>query len=98
MSATEHYDGQSIEDWHITFERVGRNHNVPDFDRQGVDMDDERSVELACHALDRHIGKHLGSRFFGWHIDDETGVLSIEAGRFGRGQATFTPTTQEVSS
>lgn len=72
------------ERWTITFERIGRNRSVSDLVIFIEDPDDEREMAQVASDIQRHIGGHLGSREWGWYIDDEDN-LWIENGRFGRG-------------
>lgn len=72
------------ERWTITFERIGRNRSVSDLVIFIEDPDDEREMAQVASDIQRHIGGHLGSREWGWYIDDEDN-LWIQDGRFGRG-------------
>lgn len=69
----------------VTFERIGRCHDVPDL---VVDLDD--SDETIVAALLAHARPYLRSRGFGVDVNDLDvgGVVLFDGGRFGRGRIT----------
>lgn len=71
----------------VKFDRIGRNHTVPDLI---VDSDDPDVIAREVHRAAR---PNLRSRYFDVTVDLEAGAGSIEYGRFGR----FTITAREAA-
>lgn len=76
-------NGPSAEKDAVRFERIGRNHYVPDMPIAG----DVADLDNVAEQVWEHARGHLGSRFFDVAVLDDGRVL-IEGGRFGCGQVT----------
>lgn len=62
----------------VKFERVGRNHAVPDLTVEAADVDE------LTEAAYRYAGRFLGSRSYEVVVNLEAMTGSVEYGRFGR--------------
>jgi hypothetical protein len=65
--------------YRVTWERIGRTHDVPDLDITTEDPD-----EIA-EQIWRYARRYLGSRWYMCDVDLTTGAVHIGGGRFGQG-------------
>lgn len=87
MSDTENLVQAPTWRYLVTFERVGRNHHVPDLQFVATGGD------VAAGEVHSYVGRHLGSREYSVDMY-QNGTGSIDGGRFG----TFTWTREEVQA
>jgi hypothetical protein len=75
------------QNYHVVFERIGRNARGLAMDFEANDADDLAEV------IYRFAGSHLGSKDYVVLVDLEAGNGSIGAGRFGRFSVALTAKT-----
>jgi hypothetical protein len=71
--------------YRVTFDRIGRNHHVPDLDVSAIVAD-----EIA-EAAQRYARRYITSRDFVVSVDLAEGRVYIEGGRFGTGTVQLVP-------